>query len=73
MRFREPDEGRSACSAMREFQAYILTAEGTVTAMHYLHCNDQEEAIERAKELAVTDPVELWDPPVRVARFEPKK
>jgi hypothetical protein len=59
---------------MREFRAYVLTLDGsTVVAMHHLHCADDEQAIERAKELAITNPVELWDPPVRVARFEPKK
>ena len=57
---------------MREFRAFILSAEGIVVEMHYLHCEDQVQAIESAKELAVTNPVELWDPPVQVARLEPK-
>ena len=58
---------------MREYRAYLLTSEGTVIAMHYLHCEDQEQAVERAQQLAVTNSVELWDPPVRIARFEPKQ
>jgi len=58
---------------MREYRAYVLTAEGIVIAMHYLHCENQEQAIERAKELAESNPVELWDPPVRIAQLESKK
>jgi hypothetical protein len=42
--------------------------------MHYLHCEDVEQAMEKAEELAIANPIELWDhPPVRVPRFEPKK
>ena len=58
---------------MKEFRAFVLTVEGTVLSMHYLHCEDQEQAKERARQLAVTNAVELWDPPVRIARFQPKK
>ena len=70
---REPEARRSACSPMREYRAFVLSTQGTVIAMHYLHCEDQERAIEQAKQLSDTNAVELWDPPVRVARFEPKK
>lgn len=58
---------------MKEYRAYVLTEEGSVLSVHYLHCDDQQQAIERAQLLAVSKPVELWDPPVRVARLEPKK
>ena len=57
---------------MREYRAFVLTAEGAILSMHYLHCEDQEQAKERARQLAVTNAVELWDPPVRIARLEPR-
>jgi hypothetical protein len=50
-----------------------LREKGTVMACHYLHCEDDEQAKAQADELAVANPVELWDPPVRIARFEPKQ
>jgi hypothetical protein len=58
---------------MKEYRAFILTFEGNILAFHHLNCETQEQAMEKAQQLAVDNPVELWDPPIRVARFEPKK
>jgi hypothetical protein len=59
---------------MREYRAYVLAPDGVaILAVHYLHCDNLEQAFQRARELAVDHPVELWDPPIRVATFEPKR
>jgi hypothetical protein len=56
---------------MTYFIAFRLTREGTVLDANEMYC-DEAEAKERARALAIDSPVELWQWPRRVARFEAK-
>jgi len=57
---------------MKTYQAYILTFSGEVIQVISLACADEEAAKERAQHLVEGDPVELWDGPRRIARYNPK-
>ena len=57
---------------MTYFIAFRLTREGQVIDASEMYCSE-EEAKERARELAIDSPVELWRGPRRVARFEPQR
>ena len=57
---------------MTYFIAFRLTREGLVIDASEMYCSE-EEAKERARELAIDSPVELWRGPRRVARFEPQR
>jgi hypothetical protein len=57
---------------MTYFIAFRLTREGTVLDANEMYC-DEAEAKERARALATDAPVELWQGPRRVARFEPQR
>jgi hypothetical protein len=52
------------------FIAFKLTREGKVLDASEMYCSE-DEANERARELATETPVELWKGPRRIARFEP--
>jgi hypothetical protein len=54
---------------MTYYIAFRLTREGTVLDANEMYCSE-EEAKERARALATDSPVELWQGPRRVARFE---
>jgi hypothetical protein len=56
--------------AMTYFIAFRLTREGTVLDATEMYC-DESEARERARALAINSPVELWQGPRRIARYEP--
>ena len=56
---------------MTYFIAFKLTREGTVRDANEFCC-DEDEAKERARELATDGPVELWKGPRKVARFAPQ-
>jgi len=55
---------------MTYFIAFRLTAEGKVLDANEMYC-DEGEARERARALAIDSPVELWQGPRRIARYEP--
>ena len=57
---------------MKEYRALVLSFEGEVLQTIELICATEEAAIERAKLLVDSHPVELWQGPRRIARFGPK-
>jgi len=54
---------------MKRYLAFTLTFEGAVVSSIELYCADEAEAIERAKAIVADGPVELWDGPRRIGRF----
>jgi hypothetical protein len=58
---------------MQEYRAYIFDAGGDVEQTIDLKVATEREARRRAKQLGDECVVELWDGPVRIARFEPEK
>ncbi|MGL3104626.1 hypothetical protein [Bradyrhizobium sp. BR 1432] len=58
---------------MKSFRAVVLTFEGKITLTIDLICATEDDAKARAEDLLEDDPVELWDGPRRIARFEPKQ
>ena len=56
---------------MREYQIFVLTAEGHILDHHTLTCANDDEARETARVLANSNPVEIWAGLVRIVRFEP--
>lgn len=59
---------------MPRYLAFVMTLDGTVIDRIPFDCADDETAIERAKVLAPSYPVELWESetPRRIGRFDPK-
>ena len=57
---------------MTYYIAFRLTLEGKVLDANELYC-DETEARERARALATDTPVELWQGPRRIARYEPQR
>ena len=55
---------------MTYFIAFKLTREGKVLGASEMYCSE-DEAKERARELAADAAVELWKGPRRIARYEP--
>ena len=56
---------------LKFFYALELTSQGEAITRIDLHCESVEEAKERAKQLVQDRPVELWEGPIRIAKFEP--
>ena len=56
---------------LKYYQAFELTSRDEAIARIDLHCTSLEDAKERAKQLVQDRPVELWEGPMRIARFEP--
>ena len=56
---------------LKSYQVFELTAGDEVITRIDLHCTSAEDAKERAKQLVQDRPVELWEGPTRIARFEP--
>jgi len=56
---------------LKLYRALELTCEGETITRIDLHCENVQEAKERAKQLVQDRPVELWEGPMRIARFEP--
>ena len=50
----------------------MLTPEGHVLDQHVLTCEDDDEAKQCANVLADGNPIEIWDGPIRIERFDPK-
>ncbi|MCA1415481.1 hypothetical protein I6F30_30775 [Bradyrhizobium sp. NBAIM20] len=57
---------------MKTFRAVVLTLEGEIILTIALVCATEDEAKARAEDLLEDDPVELWDGPRRIARFQPE-
>ena len=57
---------------MTYFIAFKMTREGKVLDASEMYC-DEDEAKERARDLATDTPVELWKGPRRIARFEAQR
>ena len=57
---------------MTYYIAFRFTREGTVLDANEMYC-DEAEARERAHALAIDLPVELWQGPRKVARYEPRR
>ena len=57
---------------MPYFIAFKLTREGTVLNANELYCSE-DEARERAREIATDSAVELWRGSRRIARYEPHR
>jgi hypothetical protein len=58
---------------MPEYRAYIFDADGHVELHIDLKVATEREAVARAKQLVDECLVELWDGPVRIARFGPEE
>ena len=56
---------------LKYYQAFELTSEDEAITCIDLHCKSLEDAKERAKQLVQDRPIELWEGPLRIARFEP--
>jgi hypothetical protein len=57
---------------LKEYWAFVMSADGHAIDLFGLHCETEEQAKERARQLVTDSPMELWDGPRRVARFDPK-
>jgi hypothetical protein len=64
---------RSAFVAIKEYRVFVLAPEGHILDQHTLRCADDYEAIETAKVLAESNPVEIWKGRVRIVRLEPRQ
>lgn len=58
--------------SMPDYRAFKLTREGNIITVTELHC-DEDEAKAGARKLATDAPVELWEGPRRIARYEPQR
>ncbi|MBR0831411.1 hypothetical protein JQ596_38490 [Bradyrhizobium manausense] len=58
---------------MKTYRAFVLTFEDDIIQSVDLVCATEENARLLAERLAETNPVELWDGPRRIERFEPRK
>lgn len=58
---------------MKEYRAYVLTSDGAILEMHTVRAMDHDEAIRKARTLAIDRDIELWEPPVLVARLSRRK
>jgi hypothetical protein len=56
-----------------QYRAYIFDADGHVELSSDLKVASEQEARKRGKQLVDECVVELWDGPVRIARFEPEE
>ena len=57
---------------MKEYQLFILTAEGQVKEHYTVKCSDDADATKQAGKFRTTYAVELWDGARCVARFPSK-
>jgi len=57
---------------MHGYRAYIIGRDGHIQDRVEFHCDNDNEAKERAKQLVDGHAVELWDEARRIAVFEPK-
>ena len=58
-------------AALKEYWAFVMSNEGHAIELIGLHCENETDAKERVRQLVTDKPVELWDGPRRIARFDP--
>ena len=56
---------------LKHYHAFELTSRDEDITLIDLHCESEEDAKQRAKQLVQDLPIELWEGPMRIARFEP--
>jgi hypothetical protein len=57
---------------MHDYRAYILGPDGHIINRIDLVCRDDEDAKERAKQLAYNYAVELWERDRKIGQFAPQ-
>jgi hypothetical protein len=57
---------------MAEYRVYLIDSDDRFYDVVPLICADDDEAMEKAKQLADGHDVELWQRDRKVARFDPK-
>jgi hypothetical protein len=57
---------------LKEYRAFVMSNGGQAIDLIGLDCESEEDAKERARQLVADTPVELWDGPRRIARFDPR-
>jgi hypothetical protein len=55
------------------YRAFLLGPDGHVVDRVDLFCRDENEAKQKAQELAKNCPVELWQCARKIAKFEPPR
>jgi hypothetical protein len=55
-----------------DYRAYTVGHDGHFTDCHARVCNDDRDAIDWAKQLGASHPIELWCGERFVVKFEPK-
>lgn len=58
-------------SKVQEYRAYIVDKDGHVTGRIDLLCENEDDALQRAKQLVDGHAVELWQGKQKIERFEP--
>lgn len=56
---------------LASYRFYFMTADDHIARGQYVECNDDADAIARARELHHIDGVEIWHERRKVARIEP--
>ena len=56
---------------MHAYRAYIIGSDGHIVRRIDLHCENDDDAKERAKQLVDGHAIELWDGPRKITKFEP--
>ena len=56
---------------LKSYQVFELTSGNEAVTRIDLHCESAEDAKQRAKQLVQDKAGELWEGPMRIARFEP--
>ena len=54
---------------VKRYLVFVVSFEGNVVSSMQIDCNDEADAIERAKNIVADGLVELWTGPRRIARF----
>jgi hypothetical protein len=54
----------------KDYQLFVVTMEGDVKEHYTLKCANDDRAQKLAEQFLTTDPVELWEGPRHVARFQ---
>lgn len=57
---------------LKSYEVFELTSGNETVTRIVLHCESAEDAMERTKQLVQDKAVELWEGPIRIARFEPR-
>ena len=57
---------------MTFYRAYVIGSDGRFNAAHRIECDDDESAVEAAKQYLNGSDVEVWQQHRRIARLEHK-